>query len=100
MAPNDEQIEFVVRNTELLPKRAIERASSLILASRNKMICGEDNRENIVGFIGPYASGNSKVVSNFLQVPSVDVAMISPSSTVRTYTFVTPTITSQSSFSF
>ena len=78
-----EQMELLLRNSEIIPKSAIEEASTLILANRDKTACdaGAD-REHLVGFIGPYSSGCSKAVSNFLQIPSVDVAMISPSSTV------------------
>lgn len=77
------QIELLVRNTEQIPKVAIEKAATLILANRDKSACGLESREALVGFIGPYASGCSKAVSSFMQIPSVDVAMISPSSTVR-----------------
>ena len=78
-----EQIEFVVKNTEMQFKKAIKKASALVRKIRDEFVCGADNRKNVVGFLGAYTSGNSKLISDFLQVPSVDIAMIAPTSTVR-----------------
>ena len=77
------QVKFVIRNSALVPKRAMAEAAAIKLEDRGK--CGADNCENVVGFIGPYSSGSSKALSTFLQVPSLDSAMISMSSTVRVH---------------
>ena len=72
------------KNTERSEKTAIIKASELLQNTHDRFVCDEETRETLVGIIGLYTSGNSKVVSSFLQSPSIDVAMISPSSTVRT----------------
>ena len=74
------QVKFVIRNSALVPKRAMAEAAAIKLEDRGK--CGVDNCENVVGFIGPYSSGCSKALSTFLQVPSLASATISYSSTV------------------